>query len=207
MTGTPFFWNRIAKRYASQPVADEAAYQKKLDYTQRYFTPESLVLEFGCGTGSTAIYHAPKVKHILATDISLAMLEIARDKAKAAALENITFAQSTLMAIESPEEHWDVVLGMSILHLLPDKDAHIRRVYELLKPGGVFVSSTACIKDMPTWFKFLAPVFTWTPLLPSVQVFGAEALKQSFIKAGFEIDYEWQPGPDKAVFLVARKPS
>ena len=206
MTSQSFFWDRIANHYASQPIGDETSYQKKLDLTQKYLTPESRVLEFGCGTGSTAIYHAPKVERILATDISDQMLNIARDKAKAAELDNISFEQSTLMEINSTNEGWDVVLGMSILHLLPDKDAHIRKVYEHLKPGGVFVSSTACIGDMGSWFKFAAPIFKWTPFLPSVQVFGVASLKQSFIQAGFNMEYEWQPEQDSAVFLIARKP-
>ena len=36
------------------------------------------VLEFGCGTGSTALTLAPNVRHIQATDVSPKMLEIAR---------------------------------------------------------------------------------------------------------------------------------
>ena len=60
------FWDRIAKRYAKRPVADDAAYQKKLEITQSYFQPHMEVLEIGCGTGSTAITHAPNVKRIAA---------------------------------------------------------------------------------------------------------------------------------------------
>ena len=88
------FWDKIAEGYAKQPVADEAAYQKKVQVTREYFQPEMEVLEFGCGTGSTAIAHAPYVKHILAIDISAKMLEIARVKAAAANVGNITFERS-----------------------------------------------------------------------------------------------------------------
>ena len=49
------FWDRIAERYSKSPVADEAAYQKKLQVTREYFRPDMEVLEIGCGTGSTAI--------------------------------------------------------------------------------------------------------------------------------------------------------
>ena len=63
------FWYKIAERYSKQPIADEAAYQKKLQVTREYFRPDMEVLEFGCGTGSTAIFHAPYVKHIQAIDI------------------------------------------------------------------------------------------------------------------------------------------
>jgi ubiquinone/menaquinone biosynthesis C-methylase UbiE len=40
------------------------------------------VLEFGCGTESTAIAHAPYVKHIQALDISSKMIDIAQGKAQ-----------------------------------------------------------------------------------------------------------------------------
>ena len=75
------FWDRIARRYARTPVPDEAIYQKKLSLTRKWMTPQMHVLEFGCGTGSTALKHAPFVNRILALDISAKMLDIARGKA------------------------------------------------------------------------------------------------------------------------------
>ena len=77
------FWDKIAERHSKQPIADEATYQKKLQVTREYFQPDMEVLEFGCGTGSTAIIHAPYVKHIHAIDISSKMIEIAQGKADA----------------------------------------------------------------------------------------------------------------------------
>lgn len=53
-------------------------------------------MEFGCGTGGTAILHAPNVRDILATDISKNMLEIAQTKAADAGIGNIRFQQGTL---------------------------------------------------------------------------------------------------------------
>ena len=70
MSQTSKFWDKIAEKYAKRPIADEAAYQRKLAVTRDYFRPDMEVLEFGCGTGTTAINHAPYVKHIRATDIS-----------------------------------------------------------------------------------------------------------------------------------------
>ena len=64
------FWDKIADQYSKESIADEAAYQKKLQVTQEYLKPHMEVLEFGCGTGSTAIIHAPYVKHIRAIDYS-----------------------------------------------------------------------------------------------------------------------------------------
>ncbi|MEM9266349.1 MAG: SAM-dependent methyltransferase, partial [Cyanobacteria bacterium P01_F01_bin.13] len=41
------FWNKVAAGYSRQPIADEAAYQKKLQVTREYFQPSMEVLEFG----------------------------------------------------------------------------------------------------------------------------------------------------------------
>ena len=199
------FWDRIAERYAKSPVADEAAYQKKLRITRQYFRPDTGVLEFGCGTGSTAIAHAPHVEHIRATDISSKMIEIARGKAEAAGITNVSFEQATLDDLGVPDGTFDVVMGHSILHLLEDKEAAIAEVHRMLKPGGVFVSSTACIADFLWALKLVAPLGRMLGLLPLVKVFGRKELKDSINAAGFAIDYEWQPGKRKGVFIVAKK--
>lgn len=43
-------------------------------------------------------------------------------------------------------------------------------------------------------------------LIPLVKFFTERELTQGFAEAGFEIDHRWQPVPDKAVFIVAKKP-
>ncbi len=200
------FWNKIAEGYAKQPVADEAAYQKKLQVTREYFQPEMEVLEFGCGTGSTAIAHAPYVKHIRAIDISAKMLEIAKGKADAEQVENVTFERSTIDEFSAAEQSLDAVLGLSILHLLANKEAAIAKVHKMLKPGGIFISSTACLGDtMLRFLAFIVPIGKLLGLLPLVKAFTRKELENSLTDAGFEIDYQWQSGKGKAVFIVATK--
>ena len=199
------FWDRIAERYSKRPIADEAAYRKKLEVTREYFRPDMNVLELGCGTGSTAIAHAPFVKHIRAVDISSKMIEIARRKADAANIDNVTFERSTIDELDAPVQSLDAVLGLSILHLVENKEAVITRVHSMLKPGGVFVTSTACLADSMGWFKYIAPIGRLLGLIPLVKIFTAEELQDSLTRAGFEIDYNWQPGKGKARFIVAKK--
>ncbi len=206
MTGpSSKFWDKIADKYSRQPVSDEAAYQKKLQVTQEYLRPDMEVLEFGCGTGSTAIVQAPFVKHILATDISGRMLEIARGKAEAAGVANVTFEQAAIDTFTAPDESYDVIMGHSILHLLEDKEAVIAKVHRMLKPGGVFVSSTVCIGEKMKWFKLIIPIGRAVGLIPLVKVFTAKELEDSLTDAGFEIDHYWQPGNGMTVFVVAKK--
>jgi len=199
------FWDRIADRYSKQPIADEAAYEKKLQMTRRYFRPDMEVLEIGCGTGSTAIAHAPYVKHIQAIDFSSKMIEIARGKAGERNIDNVAFQRSTIDEFSVPDRTLDAVLGLSILHLLDNKEEVIARVHEMLKPGGIFVTSTVCIGDTMKFLKFVAPIGRFLGLMPLVKVFTARELKAGLTDAGFEIACEWQPGKNKAVFIVAKK--
>lgn len=207
MSDSSRFWDRIAERYSRKPVADEAAYQKKLQVTRGYFRPDTEVFEFGCGTGSTAIAHAPHVRRIHAIDISSKMIEIARGKAESENIENVTFEQSTIEQTHCPDQSFDVVLGLSILHLLDNKEEAIAKVYRMLEPGGVFVTSTSCIGDTMKFFKIIAPIGKSLGLMPLVEVFTTDELVTSLTDAGYEIDHRWQPGRGKAVFIVAKKPS
>ena len=199
------FWDRIANRYARTPIADEAAYQEKLRITREYLRPDMDVLEFGCGTGSTALVHAPFVKRILAIDISSRMIEIARQKAGDANVGNVEFRQAAIDDFTPADRRFGAVLGLSILHLVEDRDATIAKVHDLLEPGGVFVSSTACLGDTMAFFKLIAPIGRAVGLLPILKVFTADQLVASMTRNGFRIAHRWQPSKGKAVFIVAVK--
>ncbi len=198
------FWDKMSERYSKQAVADEESYQKKLEITRKYFRPEMEVMEFGCGTGSTAIVHAPFVKHYIASDFSPNMIEKGRRKAALESIDNISFQCSTLEGIGVADESLDVILGMSILHLLENKEQAIDSVCKMLKPGGVFISSTACIGDMGVLFKMMMGLMK-LGTMPLVKSFTSEQLVESLIAAGFRIDYQWTPGKNKGVFIVAKK--
>jgi len=209
MNHTAKFWDRHAERYAKSAISDEASYQRKLKTTQDYLRPDMEVLELGCGTGSTAIVHAPFVHHVHATDVSGKMLEIAKGKADAAGINNITFEQSTIEALDVPSGSLDVVLTLSVLHLLEDKERAIAKVHEWLKPGGLFITSTPCLGETMVMkiFKVIGPVGKALGLLPPLKVFTVSALLHSLTSADFLIEHQWQPGKGKAVFIVAKKPT
>ena len=200
------FWNRIAKRYAKQAIADEASYQKKLAVTQQYLRPEMEVLEFGCGTGSTALIHAPHVRHIRAIDISSKMIDIAQTKAAEKHVENLSFEQANIEDLTLACNSLDAVMGLSILHLLENKEIVVAKVFSILKPGGIFISSTACLGGSLKWLRFVVPIGRRVGLMPFVSFFSQEELKKCLLDAGFAIDYAWQPGEGKALFIVAKKP-
>jgi len=209
MAGDRGFWDSIAAKYAASPVKDQASYAKKLEVTRDYMTPDMEVLEIGCGTGSTAIHHAPAVKHIRATDISEKMLIFAREKAEAAGVTNVTFECSAIDDLAVPDGSIDMVMAHSILHLVADPPAVLAKLHRMLKPGGVLVSSTVCLGDSlaaRAILLFAAPIGRMLGRFPdTLQKLTEKKLVAMTEAAGFTIDHRWRPGPSGAVFLVAKK--
>lgn len=201
------FWNRTAAKYALQPIANEAAYQHKVQITASYLQPSMRVLELGCGTGSTALLHAPRVASILATDVSSKMLAIAQQKAAQAQVQNIEFRCAAVEDLLLPPASFEVVMAHSLLHLLEDKEAVLAKAYDTLTPGGYLITSTPCLADWLNWFRYIAPLGQALGLLPLVRFFGQAELLKSIEQAGFVLQYQWQPenDPRAAVFMVARK--
>ncbi len=201
------FWDKTAERYAKSPVSDEATYQKKLAETQSFFTPNMRILEFGCGTGTTAVHHAPHVQHVDALDISENMLEIGRGKAREAGIENIKFTRGTLTEFNADSASLDAVLGLNVIHLLPDRQAVVAEVARILKPAGIFVSSTVCVGHSYLRFiKLAVPLGKLLGLMPDVFVLTEAELAGEVTNAGFVIERQWHHGKNGiAVFMVARK--
>ncbi|MEM7189691.1 MAG: class I SAM-dependent methyltransferase, partial [Pseudomonadota bacterium] len=168
------FWDKIAQKYARTPVRDEGTYHRKLEMTRGYLRPDMHLLEFGCGTGTTAIAHAPYVASVTATDISTEMLAIGREKAAAADITNVTFEVADLGNYQAAPASQDVVLALSLLHLLQDPQAAIRKVSAMLKPGGLFVTSTACIAEMGWLIRLGLPLARLVGYAPFVNVFRAD---------------------------------
>lgn len=199
-------FNLMARRYARQPIADQESYEKKLEITRKYLTPESEVFEFGCGTGSTALLHAPYVKHIHATDYAEKMIEIANEKREEQGIENATFAVADIDDMPIEKERYDVVLGLNILQLMEELDRPLARVHAMLKPGGYFISSSVCIEKIPSVWKFVIPVLAFLRIGPRVKGFSEQQLLDSVKQAGFSVEEQWNPEASvPVVFLVARK--
>jgi ubiquinone/menaquinone biosynthesis C-methylase UbiE len=69
------------------------------------------LLEFGCGSGDTAIAHAPRVKHIQAIHISKNMLGVARCSGTESSPHTITFFMLTIDKFWAPDESLKCLTG------------------------------------------------------------------------------------------------
>jgi ubiquinone/menaquinone biosynthesis C-methylase UbiE len=198
------FWDRIAPDYNKRPISDAESYARKLAATQALMRPDMKVLEFGCGTGSTALEHAPHVAHIDATDISAAMIAIGRKKAELAGIDNVTFRQSGVEEFDA-DGNYDMVLALNLLHLLPDRTAALAKIHRLLKPGGFFISSTVCLADRMWFLRPVIPVMQWMGKAPYVSFIGANDVWREVAATGFEAQEHWTHGRANSLFLIASK--
>lgn len=199
------FWDRIAFKYSQHAIADMESYSRKLKATQARMSAHMNVLEFGCGTGSTALEHAPHVGHILATDISKEMIKIGNEKVQKAGISNITFKQSGIVELDEPENSFDMVLALNLLHLLPNRAAALKSIHRLLKPGGVFISSTVCLSDRMWFLRPVIPLMQWLGKAPYVEFLGADNVRHEIAALGFdELEY-FTHGRSNSLFLISKK--
>lgn len=104
---------------------------------------------------------------------------------------------------------YDVVLAFNLLHLVADLDAAIASAAAALRPGGLFISKTACISEMNVLVpKVLLPLMRLVGKAPPVLCFAAPELQAALTRHGFEVEAverHGTKGKDIRVFIVARK--
>ena len=99
------------------------------------------VIEFGPGTCAFSLAAAMAGAQVIAVDISQAMLDYGRSKAESAGCANIQFVHAGFLTYDHHQQApVDFVVTKFAFHHLPDfwKAVALRRIYALLKPGGVF---------------------------------------------------------------------
>lgn len=205
------FWDRGAVRYAAAPIADPAGYETTLRRVQALLWPEARVLEIGCGTGSTALRLASGVRRLQASDVSPAMIAIARDKLVATPRPQLSFEVADAHAPLGVDGSVDVVLAFNLLHLVADLDLALARAVQVLRPGGLLISKTPCIAEMNGFIRGLAlPLMRAVGWAPPVLILDADALRSAMRRQGLEIASVERHGSrprDFRVFVVARKPA
>ncbi|WP_176085417.1 class I SAM-dependent methyltransferase [Martelella sp. HB161492] len=204
------FWDRLAARYAKSPVADQGGYERTLERTRSHLKRTDQVGELGCGTGSTALLLAAHAETYLATDFSGEMILIARHKQQQGEQQSgLDFRCATADDLAREGARFDVVLGFNYLHVVRDLPATLQAIHAMLKPGGLFISKTPCLREMNPLIRLVAlPVMQLFGKAPHVTSFSARALDQALGDAGFNVivtEYHASKGADPRPFIVAAR--
>ena len=208
MTAEAAFWNDLAERYARQPLANPAAFERKIEITRSRMKPTDVVLDIGCGTGSLALRLASGAASIHGLDISSEMIRIARGKAETEGAANVSFHVGSLDSFELFEPaSLDGVCAYSLLHLVEELPAALGRIYRLLRPGGFFISSTVCLSESWLPYRPILEVMRWLGKAPRVRTLRKRELEDELRHAGFDGLEQPDVGAQSSIaFIVAVKP-
>ena len=98
------------------------------------------VLDLAGGTGDLAALMAPKVGKtgkIILSDINDSMLKVGRDRmADRGFISNIEYVQANAESLPFDDKQFDCVTIAFGLRNVTDKDAALRSIFRVLKPGG-----------------------------------------------------------------------
>ena len=159
------FFDRVSGK--SKPEPNKTA-SKIIESSKEFLEKDKYVLDFGCGSGAITNKLAKEVKAIEAIDISSGMLEFAKKQAEENAITNINYRQVSIFDENFKDETFDVILAFNVLHYIEDMPSHVERINSLLKPNGIFISSTACMKEKRSLVRYLVSFLHKIGLVPKM---------------------------------------
>jgi len=118
-----------------------------------------VVIDFGCGEGTDALEMAGRgAKRVIGIDIREDVLQVARQKARSAGVQN------TCLFVSSTNETADLVVSVDAFEHFADPAGTLRIISSLLQPKGEVLVSFG-----PTWHHplggHLFSVFPWAHLI------------------------------------------
>ena len=95
------------------------------------------------------------MREYLATDVSSEMVRIGREKAAKEGTPGLSLEVGT--AFEGPHvgHTFDAILAFNFIHLADDPQATIQAIFDQMKPGGYFISKSACLGE---WWRVMRGV-------------------------------------------------
>jgi SAM-dependent methyltransferase len=115
--------------------------------------PGERVLDLGCGTGVDTLIAARQVGpggHLTAIDMTEAMLTKVRASVSSLGLENVECKLGYAENLPVEDGSMDVVISNGVINLCPDKEAVMKEIWRVLRPGGrIQVADMVVHKEVP----------------------------------------------------------
>jgi len=123
-------WDRIRNLHVPDAAVEDAIREALAD------KPFRSLLDLGTGTGRMLEMFGPDIERGLGLDLSLDMLQLARDRLERAGLKNCSVRQGDLYDLPIGNDSFDVVILHQVLHFLDDGGRAIKEAARVLRPGG-----------------------------------------------------------------------
>ena len=135
-------------RQHSQRTAEEAA-----AFLMPRLRAGLRVLDVGCGPGSITRGLAERVApgEVVGVDLSKETLEEARRDAAARGLDNLRYEEASVYALPFPDASFDVAYAHQVLQHLREREAALREMLRVLRPGGVLAIRDIDWKTVAFW--------------------------------------------------------
>ena len=101
-------------------------------FVEKYLTPGQLVAEIGCGPGRGTLFMARRALAVLAVDISLGSLRLARRRSP-----QTRFVLASNLALPLSSGAFSAVVSDGVIHHTPDAYQSFCENARILKPGGM----------------------------------------------------------------------
>ena len=130
------FWGRSAQSYDDniEYIVGRSLIQAIKKVLQEECDLKELI-EFGCGTGLSTRALVKNAKHIIATDVSDEMVEMAAKKLKR--FKNVTVQKADCYSTSFPSGRFDTVFMASLLNVIEYPLDALRESYRVLKDGAI----------------------------------------------------------------------
>lgn len=121
------------------------------------------VIDLGSGAGNDC-FIARKLTgekgKVIGIDFTTAMIEKARANAEKLSFHNVEFRQGDIEQLPVSSNVADVVVSNCVLNLVPNKQAVIKEILRVLKPGGHFSISDIVLEgELPAKWKEVAELY------------------------------------------------
>jgi arsenite methyltransferase len=100
-----------------------------------------VVIDLGSGAGNDCFIARSETGDagkVIGIDFTPAMIDKARANAEKLGFHNVEFRQGDIEKMPVTSDIADVIVSNCVLNLVPDKNAVIKEIYRVLKPGGHF---------------------------------------------------------------------
>jgi ABC-2 type transport system ATP-binding protein len=165
------------------------------------------VVELGCGTGYFTEVISKNANHVLATDLSDELLEIAKKRLNQ--IDKITVQKENCMRTSFTSNKFNAVFMANLIHVIENPLMVVQECYRILKDDGLVIITSFTNYGMKRWeiiklgFRFIR---VWGKPPKHTHRFSPDSLGSLMESAGFLIEESKLLGDKtKSLYLIGKK--